>query len=103
MCRQELKTVASLPWYLTPNSIGLRGSELHNHLRVILIDSTTMADTYRSAATELFHSTEVRQLFPEEHGRIISVTTDTPIAQVFKVLCPPPPPQLSGTSSAAIT
>jgi len=55
-----------------------------------------MADTYRSAATELFHSTEVRQLFPEEHGRIISVTTDTPIAQVFKVLCPPPPTQLSG-------
>ena len=48
-----------------------------------------MADTYRSAATELFHNTEVRQLFPEEHGRIISVTTDTPIAQVFKVLCPP--------------
>jgi hypothetical protein len=47
-----------------------------------------MADTYRSAATELFHNTEVRQLFPEEHGRIISVTTDTPIAQVFKVLPP---------------
>lgn len=45
-----------------------------------------MADTYRSAATELFHNTEVRQLFPEEHGRIFSVTTDTPIAQVFKTL-----------------
>lgn len=56
-----------------------------------------MADTYRSAATELFHNTEVRQLFPEEHGRIFSVTTDTPIAQVFKVL---PPPRQRGTPTA---
>jgi len=43
-----------------------------------------MASAKDSAATELFRTTHVRELFPE-HGRLITTTTDTPIGQVFEV------------------
>jgi hypothetical protein len=56
----------------------------------IYIEVKDMAENYKTAATELFHNTDVRQLFPEDHGRIISVTTDTTIGQVFKVHDDPP-------------
>jgi len=44
-----------------------------------------MASAKDSAATELFRTTHVRELFPE-HGRLITTTTDTPIGQVFERL-----------------
>lgn len=41
--------------------------------------------SYRNEAADLFKNTTVRQLLPEQHSRIISVTTDSPISEVFQV------------------
>jgi len=47
--------------------------------------TTTGRGRYQGTAIDLFRKTSVQELLPEEK-RIITVTTDTPISQVFKTL-----------------